>query len=149
MRTEPLFQITSHNKGPNGTVIVFEDRIEYGQRIGLRGGGGTEVIPIKSVSSVTTTRDNGRYAVVHVICSGNTIDFRVSHPDAQRIKREVTDLVLGTHPVQQGRAGSPPSPATPPPPVPPPVAPAGWYPDPHHQAAQRYWDGAGWTDHTA
>lgn len=27
--------------------------------------------------------------------------------------------------------------------------PAGWYPDPHNVAAQRYWDGGGWTAHTA
>jgi hypothetical protein len=29
------------------------------------------------------------------------------------------------------------------------AAPAGWYPDPHGVAAQRYWDGATWTQHTA
>jgi hypothetical protein len=29
------------------------------------------------------------------------------------------------------------------------MAPAGWYPDPKGVAAQRYWDGATWTDHTA
>jgi hypothetical protein len=29
------------------------------------------------------------------------------------------------------------------------AAPAGWYPDPRGVAAQRYWDGANWTDHTA
>ncbi len=28
------------------------------------------------------------------------------------------------------------------------MAPAGWYPDPKGVAAQRYWDGATWTDHT-
>ena len=27
--------------------------------------------------------------------------------------------------------------------------PAGWYPDPQGVAAQRYWDGSTWTDHTA
>lgn len=25
----------------------------------------------------------------------------------------------------------------------------GWYPDPHRQASQRWWDGYRWTDHTA
>lgn len=25
---------------------------------------------------------------------------------------------------------------------------AGWYPDPHQQAASRYWDGVRWTEHT-
>lgn len=29
------------------------------------------------------------------------------------------------------------------------VATAGWYPDPHRQASQRYWDGVQWTGHTA
>ena len=35
--------------------------------------------------------------------------------------------------------------------VPPPPAmqpPAGWHPDPHGQARERYWDGARWTEHT-
>lgn len=27
--------------------------------------------------------------------------------------------------------------------------PAGWYPDPHDQSRQRYWDGTQWTDHAA
>jgi hypothetical protein len=31
--------------------------------------------------------------------------------------------------------------------VPPLVPPAGWYPDPHNAAGQRYWDGAQWTEH--
>ena len=26
---------------------------------------------------------------------------------------------------------------------------AGWYPDPYGQAALRFWDGRGWTGHTA
>ena len=34
--------------------------------------------------------------------------------------------------------------------LPPPAgAPAGWYPDPFGQPAQRYYDGRGWTDHLA
>ena len=34
------------------------------------------------------------------------------------------------------------------PPGPPPYPPAGWYPDPWRQAAQRWWDGTQWTHHT-
>ncbi|MET2010165.1 DUF2510 domain-containing protein [Microbacterium chocolatum] len=29
------------------------------------------------------------------------------------------------------------------------LPPAAWYPDPHDSGAQRYWDGAQWTSHTA
>ena len=29
------------------------------------------------------------------------------------------------------------------------LPPPGWHPDPWGQAAQRYWDGASWTQHTA
>jgi hypothetical protein len=29
------------------------------------------------------------------------------------------------------------------------LPPAGWYPDPHDAAAQRYWDGVQWTAHTS
>ncbi|TAK68719.1 MAG: DUF2510 domain-containing protein [Actinomycetota bacterium] len=34
------------------------------------------------------------------------------------------------------------------PPPPPPDVPAGWYPNPHGPG-QKYWDGSGWTEHTA
>jgi streptogramin lyase len=34
-------------------------------------------------------------------------------------------------------------------PPPPFDVPAGWYPDPHGAQQYRYWDGEGWTDHTA
>ena len=52
----------------------------------------------------------------------------------------------------------PQGPALPPPtgqPLPPPPEPQSaawppdWYPDPHGQARLRYWDGSGWTQHTA
>jgi len=33
-------------------------------------------------------------------------------------------------------------------PIPEQAAPAGWHPDPHGQASERYWDGSQWTDQT-
>lgn len=59
------------------------------------------MIPIKGVSSVTTEKDGLRNTKVKVITSGNTIDFRVGHGDAEQIKQLLTSLVLGTHPEQQ------------------------------------------------
>ncbi|MFZ2509663.1 MAG: DUF2510 domain-containing protein [Gordonia sp. (in: high G+C Gram-positive bacteria)] len=34
-------------------------------------------------------------------------------------------------------------------PPPPSAVPAGWYPDTENASIQRYWDGSGWTEHTA
>lgn len=56
-------------------------------------------------------------------------------------------------PLPYGQTPSAPAPAPLPPPAPsPPPAPgalpAGWYPDPSGQAAQRWWDGSAWTEHT-
>ena len=42
-----------------------------------------------------------------------------------------------------------PAPAAPMPPPQPSLPPANWYPDPHHQARLRYWDGQRWTEHVA
>jgi hypothetical protein len=50
---------------------------------------------------------------------------------------------------EKKRAGAAPArPAAPPPAPAPQGPPAGWYPDPRGQAAQRWWDGTTWTDHT-
>jgi hypothetical protein len=122
-----LKSFKSHIEGKNATVEVYADRVEWTRPRGLSaakltaglmtggasfvatgvrsGKAGTEMIPVKSISSVTTKRDGLLYTKVSAICSGNTIDFRVSHAEAQPIKELLTSLVLGTHPAQQ--AGSP------------------------------------------
>ena len=67
------------------------------------GKSGTEMIPVKSMSSVTTSRDGLMNTKVSVITSGNTIDFRVSHTEAARVKDVLTQLILGTHPGQKAQ----------------------------------------------
>lgn len=77
-----------------------------------------------------------------------------------RDHRRVGDIVAKTYVVKKQAAGRPLAtqgpPATPSAAVPstaaaPPTTPpaAGWYPDPHGHARLRWWDGEGWTDHTA
>ncbi len=66
-----------------------------------RKGKASEVIPVKAISSVTVERDGFRQAV-KVICSGNTVDFRVGKGEAEGIKQTLVDLMLGKHPFQQG-----------------------------------------------
>jgi hypothetical protein len=65
------------------------------------GSAGSEMIPVKSITGVTTRRDGIRFTAVSVIASGNTVDSRVSHSDAGPIKDALTALVLGNHPLQQ------------------------------------------------
>jgi hypothetical protein len=118
----PIFTFTSHIEGKNAKVSVFQDRIEWVKPRGVSGGklaagfmtagmsllatgvksgkSGSEMIPVKSMSSVTTSRDGVMNTKVSVITSGNTIDFRVSHAEAARVKDVLTQLILGTHPDQ-------------------------------------------------
>lgn len=154
MRTDVLMTFKSHIAGKNADVAVYPDRIEWHQeaRTGMSTGKkaalgfataglslavtgvsgakkGSEVIPVKSISSVTTEKDGMRFTKVQVICSGNTVDFRVSHAEANPIRDLLTQLVIGSHPSQQAAPSAPlpppPAPvATQPPPPPMPAPPA-------------------------
>lgn len=108
MPDAPLMEFTSHIRGKNATVEIHRDRIEWDQKgritatraLGgalltgsLRKGGGTEMIPIRAITSVTTRKDGFHWAV-SIIAPGNTVDMRVSKAEADRIKRTVQDLML-------------------------------------------------------
>jgi hypothetical protein len=64
------------------------------------------MIPVKAITSVTTAKDGLRFTKVQVVCSGNTIDFRVSHGEAKAIRELLTDLTLGRHSSQQQAASA-------------------------------------------
>lgn len=171
--SQPLLQFKSHIEGKNADVVIYVDRIEWARQgrlgtgakvaLGAATGGlsllktgvggkqqSSEVIPVKSISSVTTKKDGLRFTNVSVICAGNTIDFRVSHAEAEPIKRTITELILGSHTAQQQTAAPAPAPASaPPPPPPPPVSTAEWKPDPHGRHELRYFDGTTWTEHVS
>lgn len=123
MDATPIFTFTSHIDGKNAKVSVYTDRIEWIKPRGVSGGkltaglltagvsllatgfkngkSGTEMIPVKSMSSVTTSRDGLLNTKVSVITSGNTVDFRVSHAEATQIKNTLAQLILGTHASQK------------------------------------------------
>jgi hypothetical protein len=168
MNDEPLARFTSHIEGRNAQVSVYPDRIEWIRPGGVSAGKasaavltlgasalvtgvrskaktGTEMIPVKSISSVVTERDGFRHTVVRIVASGNTIDFRVSHDEAESVRALIADLVLGKTPTAAAPVAAPP----PLPPPPPPSIPAGWHADPHGRHEHRYWDGARWTDHVS
>ena len=126
----PLRTFKSHIDGKNADVEIYADRIVWDRKRGMSAGklgaglatgglsllatgaksskAGSEMIPVKAISSVITSRDGLMYTKVSVIASGNTIDFRVSHAEAPAIKDLLTSLVLGSHPAQQAPAPSTP-----------------------------------------
>lgn len=145
-----VHRFKSHIDGKNADVVIYADRIEWaleartgmstGRKVALGAvtGGlsllatgvsgkqkGSEVIPLKSISSVTTKKDGLRFTNVSVICTGNTIDFRVGHGEAPQIRDTITALLLGSHPAQLAPVLPPlPPAATLPPPPPSAAAPA-------------------------
>jgi hypothetical protein len=131
-----LLEFVSHIDGKNAKVQVFADRVEWNRAGGVSKGkawlgvatggvsllatgisdkkGASEMIPIRSLTSVTVERDGLRNMKVRLIASGNTIDMRVSKAEADQIKDTLTRLMLGTHPaLQSGAEQPPPPPATP------------------------------------
>lgn len=103
-----LMEFTSHIAGKNAKVAIYPDRIEWEQQgrvtatraLGgalltgsLRKGGGTEMMPIRAITSVTTRKDGLRNYAVSVIAAGNTIDMRVSKDEAEKIKATIMELM--------------------------------------------------------
>lgn len=121
MQVEPLLTLKSHIDGKNADVGIFPDRIEWAKagglsasrltaatftmgasllKTGVRKGGGTEMVAVKAMSSVTTAKDGLRYYKLVVVASGNTVEFRVDKADAERARTLLTQLIVGSHPLQ-------------------------------------------------
>ncbi|MFF4960594.1 SHOCT domain-containing protein [Streptomyces sp. NPDC001222] len=120
MSSNALMTFKSHIEGKNADVAIYHDRVEWVRARGISAGkltagfltggasllatgvrssnAGTEMIPVKNISSVVTKRDGLMYTKVVVVASGNTIEFRVPHASAPGIKALLTDLVLGKIP---------------------------------------------------
>ena len=96
--TQPMLVVTSHDDGRNAKVTLWPDRIERVReksRTSLsRARQDTEVTPVRSVSSVQAKKDGIRYTKVIVFASGNNIEFRLGHDEAQRFKDALMHLVL-------------------------------------------------------
>lgn len=119
----PLLEFTSHINGKNAKVQVWVDRVEWNWK-GMMGAGAkaglavmtaglsyaatgvgrkqaSETIPIKSITAVTTKKGRGLQTIVQVITSGNTLDMRISHTEAQRVRDTLNQLINGSHAAQQ------------------------------------------------
>ena len=135
MSDDALMEFKSRIEGKNAEVAIYSDHIEWLAGKGMSGGklsaafltgglslaatgvrkrrAGSEMIPIKAVSSVTTEKDGMRHYIVKVVTTGNTIGFRCPKSEAETAAALLKQLMLGTHPSQQ--TPSPAMPAAPPP----------------------------------
>jgi hypothetical protein len=105
-----LFVGMSHEAGRNAKITLYSDRIERVKersRISVnKARQDTEVIPIKTVTSVGAKKDGVLFTYVTVYTSGkNEIDFRFRHEDAQAFKDAIMGLVLA--PAEMATAASP------------------------------------------
>lgn len=91
-----LLTFASHVAGKNATVVVYPDRVEW-TRAGLMtlGRSSSEIIPIRSISSVSAKRGGLVRTVVQVVTTGGkSIDFHVGNRDVERVKTLLSELVL-------------------------------------------------------
>ncbi|WP_307218441.1 SHOCT domain-containing protein [Microbacterium sp. SORGH_AS_0888] len=118
-RSAPLLDFVSHIAGKNARVFVWPDRIEWQWRGRLGAGAkaglavmtlgvsyaktgftrkqSSEIIPIRSITSVTSKKGKGFQTIVQVITAGNTIDMRIGHAEAEQIKSTLMQLVNGSY----------------------------------------------------
>lgn len=107
METKPVLEFTSHVEGRNARIFVYRDRIEWEKPRGVMakltsaatngllgaGSAGTNMIPMRQVTSVTTKRDGLINSKVCVITSGDDVEFRVSHDTAKAVKAAISQLL--------------------------------------------------------
>jgi len=93
-----LFEGISHDSGRNAKVTLYTDRLERVQEAKLtslsRAKQDVEVTPVRAISSVQAKKDGMMYTKVTAFASGNNIDFRFGHSEAQRFKDALMQLVL-------------------------------------------------------
>ena len=114
---QPLMSFTSHIAGKNAHVHIYDHRVEWSRTGGMTAGkagaavltaglsmaaksgrpssgGGTEMIPIRSLTSVSTEKDGLRFWKVKLMAPGNNIDMRVTKDEAEQIKQTIQRLML-------------------------------------------------------
>lgn len=114
--SDPIYTFVSHTAGKNARVRIYPDRVEWERDRGVSGGKltagvltgglsllatgvrngktGSEMIPASKITSVTTRRDGMLNTIVSVITAGNTVDFRVSHAEAKKVREVLAALTV-------------------------------------------------------
>lgn len=90
----PIMAFASHIAGKNAQVRIFPDRVEW-TKAGMMGQKGAEMVPMRSISSVSLRKDGMINTVVQVATSGGLIEMRVGHALAQQVRACLTSQMLG------------------------------------------------------
>lgn len=96
MSDKPLHSFTSHIAGKNAKVAIYADRVEWARAGSLIPGlrsKGTEMISVRSITSITSKKGLTN-TTVSLIVPGNTVDFRISHGEAKKVKETLQKLML-------------------------------------------------------
>lgn len=109
-----LFEGTSHDPGRNAKVTLYVDRLERVKEAKMaslsRAKQDAEVTPVRSITSVQASKDGMLYTKVTAFASGNNIEFRFAHDEAQRFKDTLMRLVLQGPPAPAAAPQPPPQP---------------------------------------
>lgn len=118
---QPLLTFNSHVKGLNAHVTVWPDRIEWEKRAGVFLRRETNVIPVRTIQSVSTGRSGVQSSVTIRTAGGEPVDMRVSRQEADSIQNLIMRLIASASSVPGGSGSAPFAP--PPPPAAPPTTP--------------------------
>lgn len=109
-----LFEGTSHDPGRNAKVTLHVDRLERVKEAKMtslsRAKQDVEVTPVRSITSVQASKDGMLFTKVTAFASGNNIEFRFLHDEAQRFKDTLMKLVLQGPPTPASASAPPPQP---------------------------------------
>jgi len=119
-----LLKFKSHIDGKNADVAIYSDRIEWHLARGVskgkvtagimtgglsmlatgvkNGKSGSQMIPVKGITGVTTKRDGMINTIVSVTSSSSSIGFRVSHKEAEQMRQLLNSLILAYEGVGRG-----------------------------------------------
>jgi hypothetical protein len=92
-----VLAVMSHEKGRNARVVVYPNRVERTKARSRTSFSSAnqevETTPMKAVSSIQVVKD-GRMSVVRLHATGNPIDLRVRHQDAEKVRQRIVPLIL-------------------------------------------------------
>ena len=93
-----LFEGMSHESGRNAVVRLYGDRLERVKAAKFtaisQANQDVEMTPVKSISSVQASKDGVLFTKVTVYASGNNIEFRFGHTEAEQFRAALQGLIL-------------------------------------------------------